>query len=93
LRLAVTRGSFWRSEPAAELRGLANGDLPASTRPALSRSNSAGRMKTSPRTSTTSGTSPVSRAGIDVMVRTFAVTSSPTVPSPRVAADASRPRS
>ena len=30
-RLAVTRGSFCRSEPAAVLRGLANGGLPAST--------------------------------------------------------------
>jgi len=27
-RVAVTRGSFWRSEPAAELRGLANGGRP-----------------------------------------------------------------
>ena len=30
-RLAVTRGSFCRSEPAAALRGLANGALPAAT--------------------------------------------------------------
>jgi DNA ligase (NAD+) len=34
-RLAVTRGSFCRSEPAAVLRGLAYGGLPASTRLAL----------------------------------------------------------
>jgi len=35
-RAAVTRGSFWRSEPAAVLRGFANGALPASTSEALS---------------------------------------------------------
>ena len=54
-RLAVTLGSFCRSEPAAELRGLANGALPASTRPALSSSKSSTRKNTSPRTSTNSG--------------------------------------
>ena len=31
-RLAVTRGSFCRNEPAAVLRGFANGALPASTK-------------------------------------------------------------
>ena len=35
-RVAVIRGSFWRSEPAAVLRGLAYGALPASTMAALS---------------------------------------------------------
>ena len=35
-RDAVTRGSFCRSDPAAALRGLANGALPASTSRALS---------------------------------------------------------
>ena len=38
-RVAVTRGSFWRSEPAAALRGLANTGLPASVIDSLSRSN------------------------------------------------------
>jgi len=38
-RLAVTRGSFWRSDPAAELRGLANGAFPAATSDALSAAN------------------------------------------------------
>ena len=38
-RVAVMRGSFWRSEPAAALRGLAKGLSPASTRRALSSSN------------------------------------------------------
>jgi hypothetical protein len=36
--LAVTRGSFCRSEPAAVLRGLANGFFPASTSEAFSAS-------------------------------------------------------
>ena len=38
-RVAVTRGSFCRSEPAAALRGLANTGLPASVIDTLSRSN------------------------------------------------------
>ena len=37
------RGSFCRSEPAAVLRGFANGGLPASTSDALSASKSASR--------------------------------------------------
>ena len=49
-------GSKSRSEPAALLRGLANGGLPSSTRPALSASKSASRKNTSPRTSSTAGT-------------------------------------
>ena len=40
-RDAVTRGSFCRSEPAAALRGLANGALPSATRDSLSAVNSA----------------------------------------------------
>ena len=55
-RVAVTRGSFWRSDPAAALRGLANIGLPASTIEALSRSNASAGRKTSPRTSTSAGT-------------------------------------
>ena len=55
-RLAVTRGSFWRSEPAAELRGLANGAFPASSSDSLSRSNASTGRNTSPRTSIRSGT-------------------------------------
>ncbi len=38
-RVAVTRGSFCRSDPAAALRGLANIGLPASVIATLSRSN------------------------------------------------------
>ncbi len=93
-REAVTRGSFCRSEPAAALRGLAKAGLPASCSEELSRSNAASGRNTSPRTSSTSGSpSPASRAGIDRIVLTFGVTSSPVRPSPRVAALVSRPRS
>ena len=55
-RVAVTRGSFCRSEPAAALRGLANTGLPASVIDTLSRSNASVGRNTSPRTSTSSGT-------------------------------------
>ena len=96
-RLAVTRGSFWRSDPAAELRGLANGALPASSSESLSRSKASTGRNTSPRTSISSGTGnssvPVSRSGTDSMVRTLGVTSSPVLPSPRVSARLSRPPS
>ena len=91
-RLAVTRGSFCRSDPAAALRGLANGALPASTSVALSASNAATGKNTSPRTSSSSGTAaPDSRAGTTERVRTLPVMSSPVRPSPRVAARTSRP--
>lgn len=43
-RCAVMRGSFCRREPAAELRGLANGALPASTSCSLSFLNSSTGM-------------------------------------------------
>ncbi len=95
-REAVTRGSFWRSEPAAALRGLANGALPASTRPALSSRNATTGKKTSPRTSNRRG-APLSATcrddGTFAMVRTFSVTSSPVTPLPRVSARTSRPSS
>ena len=42
-RDAVTRGSFCRSDPAAVLRGFANGALPAATSEAFSSSNLADR--------------------------------------------------
>ncbi len=54
-RVAVTRGSFWRSEPAAALRGLANTGLPASVIDSLSRSNASRGRNTSPRTSSRPG--------------------------------------
>ena len=93
-RDAVTRGSFCRSEPAAALRGLAKAGLPASCSDSFSRSNAASDRNTSPRTSSSSGTSsPVRRSGTDLIVLTFSVTSSPVRPSPLVAALVRRPRS
>ena len=86
-RLAVTFGSFCRRDPAAAFRGLANGALPSATRCSFSAAKSSTAKKTSPLTSNSAGTSsPARRSGITAMVRTFAVTSSPTRPSPRVAA-------
>jgi len=90
--LAVTRGSFCRSDPAAEFRGLANAGLPASSRDSFSLPNASTGRKTSPRTSSVAGQSePFSRAGIEAIVRMFGVTSSPVRPSPRVAALTSAP--
>ena len=91
-RDAVIRGSFCRSEPAAELRGLANAALPASSSDSFSLPNASTGMNTSPRTSSTAGCPvPESRAGMEEIVRMFGVTSSPVRPSPRVAALTSAP--
>ena len=88
----MTRGSFWRSEPAAELRGLANGGRPIAVSRSFSSWNAFTGKNTSPRTSSVSGTSgPVSRSGTEAIVRMLGVTSSPVVPSPRVAARTSAP--
>ena len=91
----MTRGSFCRSEPAAVLRGFANGGFPSSTSDALSASKSASRKYTSPRTSTSFGTGnsavPVSRSGTSSRVRMLSVMSSPVRPSPRVSARVSTP--
>ena len=80
-RLAVTRGSFCRSEPAAALRGLAKTGLPASVIDSLSRSKATFGRNTSPRTSSSSGTGnssvAVSRCGTPSIVLTLGVTSSP----------------
>ena len=54
-RDAETRGSFCRSDPAALLRGLANGARPAATRDALSSSKPSTGKNTSPRISTLAG--------------------------------------
>ena len=48
-------------------------------------------MKISPRTSNNSGAPPGNRCGSRRIVFTFSVTSSPVVPSPRVAAYLMRP--
>ena len=91
-RDAVTLGSFCRSDPAAELRGLANAALPASSSDSFSLPNASTGMNTSPRTSSTAGCPvPESRAGMEEIVRMFGVTSSPVRPSPRVAALTSAP--
>ena len=91
-RLAVSAGSFCRSEPAAALRGLASGALPASIRASLNSAKALDGMKTSPRTSISAGKPlPLSCCGISLMVRTLWVMSSPVVPSPRVAARTSTP--
>ena len=91
-RDAVIRGSFCRSDPAAELRGLANAALPASSSDSFSLPNASTGMNTSPLTSRIAGCpEPFSRAGMEEMVRMFGVTSSPVRPSPRVAALTSAP--
>ena len=64
-RAAVTAGSFWRSEPAPLLRGLAYSGSPASSRSSLMRLNSALGMKTSPRTSIATGSGERRRDGGD----------------------------
>ena len=92
-RLAVTVGSIWRTLPAAVLRGLTNRGLPAASISRFKRSKPAIGKYTSPRTSKTSGNplAGVTASGTLRIVRRLAVTSSPTVPSPRVAARCSRP--
>ena len=91
-RDAVILGSFCRSEPAAEFRGLAKAALPASSSDSFSLPNASTGMNTSPLTSRMAGCpEPFSRAGIEEMVRMFGVTSSPVRPSPRVAALTSAP--
>src|SRR5690348_16306989 len=96
-RLAVTDASFMRKDPAAALRGLENGVLPDSAQAALNSSNASVGKNTSPRISTYAGTGyfldDFSRSGIAAMVRTLLVTSSPTLPSPRVTPRVSRPSS
>ena len=67
-RLAVTCGSFCRSEPAAALRGLANAALPLGDQCSFSARSPRPAKNTSPRTSNSSGRerrSPVSRSGTD----------------------------
>ncbi len=83
-------GSSTRTAPAAALRGLANGASPASSRCSFIATNDFVGISTSPRTSN-GAVSPARRiasrptvSGIERIVRRFAVTSSPTMPSPRV---------
>src|SRR5579859_6025392 len=88
-RLAVTAGSFCRSDPAAVFRGLTNGGLPACACRSFSSLNATTGRNTSPLTSSVAGhPAPRRRAGAAAIVLTFAVTSSPVTPSPLVAARA-----
>ncbi len=61
-RVAVSLGSSWRIEPAAELRGLAKVGSPASARCSFRRAKAAIGRYTSPRTSS-SGGAPSTRSG------------------------------
>ncbi len=92
-RAAVTPASIWRTLPAAVLRGLTNRGLPAASISRFSFSNPAIGKYTSPRTSNISGRpgAGLTLSGTLRMVLMFAVTSSPTAPSPRVAARVRRP--
>ena len=53
-RIFVTAGSFWRSEPAAALRGFAKGARPSSSAAAFKASKLFFGMYTSPRSSSVS---------------------------------------
>ena len=99
-RIFVTAGSFWRSEPAAALRGFAKGARPSSSAAAFKASKLFFGMYTSPRSSSVSTPGAMAarassrrRKGTSRTVRMFTVTSSPVVPSPRVAARTSTPSS
>src|SRR3989344_7204540 len=76
-------------EPAATLRGFANGSSPFSSRSRLSSRRRDFFIHTSPSTITETGC--LSWSGTDSIVRTLCVTSSPITPSPRVAAVLRRP--
>jgi len=90
----VIRASFCLRDPAAALRGLAKGRVPASVNATFNSSKAFTGRYTSPRTSITDGgSSTPSVRGIVLRVRTFAVMSSPIRPSPRVAATVSTPPS
>ena len=94
-REAVTFGSFWRSEPAAALRGFANALPPASSSCSFSSSNALDREVHLAADLDHGGrvVDASSVRGTPCTVRTLTVMSSPTRPSPRVAAFTSRPRS
>ena len=80
--------------PAAAFRGFANGSSSASSRSRLIAAKRDRGRYTSPRASSSLGTSaPTSSSGIARIARAFGVTSSPRTPSPRVTARASLPDS
>ena len=90
---AFLPSDFWRSDPDAALRGFANTRSPASACSAFSSRNASTGKKISPRTSTIGGCAGAREplCGMPEICRTFSVTSSPTTPSPRVAALVSTP--
>ena len=91
-RAAVSLGSSCRRLPAAAFLGLANSFSSRARCVLFSSSNPDLVMNTSPLTSSLAGNT-VSRnaSGILFIVRILEVTSSPVVPSPRVAARTSLP--
>ncbi len=93
-RLRVILGSSWRNDPAAAFRGFAKVGSPARSRSALSSAKRDFERYTSPRTSMRFGHPlPASRSGMSRTVRRLAVTSSPSIPLPRVAPVTSTPSS
>ena len=72
-----------------ELRGFFQVSSPAASRSAFMAAKSRLSMKTSPRTTTSTGR--VSRGGSERMVRRLTVMSSPMRPSPRVAPSTKAP--
>ena len=91
-RDAASFGSSWRRLPAAAFLGLTNVFSPFSAAMRFISLNPGMDMKTSPRASSSPGGAfPASRSGTLLMVRMLWVTSSPTLPSPRVAATSSNP--
>ena len=89
----VTSGSTCRTEPVAAFLGFLNFSSPSLARRSFSFANSERSIYTSPRTSIASGAPPFKVCGISFIVLIFSVTSSPTRPSPRVAAIRSFPYS
>jgi hypothetical protein len=90
----VILGSSWRRDPAAALRGLANGGRSSEISLSFNSSNASTRMMISPRTASAAGagrTSSRRRSGMERMVRAFSVMPSPRIPSPRVEARTRRP--
>jgi len=94
LVIGFTKGASIFKLPVVAFRGFMNAFSPASSRRRFIRSNAFVSMKTSPRTSSRSGSrAPRRRSGIDRMVLRLVVMSSPRSPSPRVSPIANRPSS
>ena len=89
-RCAVIEGSSCRTVPAVKLRGFAKVASPCFSRSSFSLRKPRCGISISPRTSKSAGMPAFFNlsfeiaSGIERTVRTFSVTSSPTLPSPRV---------